>query len=159
MSPEITFRPFTDQDLALFISWLSMPHVSPWYSPSEDWINELTERKTTYDWITHFIVACDGKPIGFCQYYPYDKGGETWHGNLDITDTYSIDYMIGDPNYLKKGLGKAIATKLTKIIFSDTDAKVIIVQPEAENAASRHTLSSSGYTYDKTNDLYLITKK
>lgn len=158
MQYSISLRPFTDEDLTLFEKWLNAPHVAPWYTPASAWLDELSKRQTTYNWVTHFIIVCDGKPIGFCQYYPYEKGGETWHGNLDITGTYSLDYMIGEADYLKKGLGKQTALLLTKIIFRDTPATSIIVRPEPTNLPSCNTLLASGYTYDEMNKLYIIKK-
>lgn len=93
-------------------------------------------------------------PIGFCQYYDYALSGETWHGNMDVKDTYSIDYLIGETKYLGCGLGKSIVLHLLDEIRNKTAAKKIIVQPEIGNKVSRSTLLSAGFLYNAENDVY-----
>ena len=102
----------------------------------------------------HFIVVCDGKDIGFCQCYEYKLSGEDWHGDIELDGTYSIDYMIGARDYLKKGIGTKIINLLVKHLFETTSAKRIIVQPDEDNKASCNTLLSAGFTYDEENELY-----
>lgn len=69
-----------------------------------------------------------------------------------------ITHYIVEVDYLGKGYGRDIAQKLAEVIMNDTNAKTIIVQPEPENVASRKTLLSAGYSYDKENDVYYIVR-
>lgn len=62
--------------------------------------------------------------------------------------------MIGETDYLGRGYGTSIVLNLIYKIKNDTDAKKIIVQPEAENKASRNTLLSAGFLYDIENDIF-----
>ena len=102
------------------------------------------------------MVELEGKPIGFCQYYEYRHSGEDWHGNTDINGTYSIDYLIGDTEYIGKGFGKNIIQLLIKEIKLHKYAKRIIVQPEQENKASCNTLLSCGFSFDTVNEIYIM---
>lgn len=68
---------------------------------------------------------------------------------MNVDDTYSIDYLIGETDYLGCGLGKSIVKHLVEEIRETTDAAKIIVQPEPGNKASRNTLLSAGFLYDK----------
>ena len=140
--------------ISILKKWLYNEHVAKWYTEPKAWLNEIENRNTEYYWIKHFIVEVEGKPIGFCQYYDYALGEETWHGDMDVEDTYSIDYLIGEPDYLRKGLGKSIVLNLVNEIRKNTTAKKIIVQPESENKASRNTLLSVGFLYDVENDVF-----
>ena len=97
-------------------------------------------------------------PIGFCQYYLCSKANEDWYGNTPIEGTYSIDYLIGEKNFLGKGYGKETIKLLENEVFSFKEAKRIIVQPELENKASCATLLACGYTYDKENRVFLKSK-
>lgn len=155
----IQLKPFAEENMPLFISWLTCDHVLPWYSPAKDWIEEVTKRNNEYDWINHYIIYAESEPIGFCQYYTYWRSEEDWHGELPTEGTYSIDYLIGDVRYLRKGCASKALTLLGEIIFSNDNAKRIIVQPEEENRASCNTLLSAGYTYDQYNQVYRLDRK
>lgn len=157
--PEITVRPFAAEDVKLFSDWLDLPHIQKYYHDPLDWIDEVEKRDTEFSWITQMIVMLEQKPIGFCQYYDYRKSipyGENWQGTIPTENTYSLDYMIADTDYLGKGYGRQTALKLIQLIQMEPDAKRIIVQPEKENLPSCSTLLSSGFIYDAQNELYLM---
>lgn len=113
-------------DIGILKKWLYSEHVAKWYTEPEDWLYEISKRDTEYGWINHFIVETAGVPIGFCQYYDYAFSGETWHGNMDVKDTYSIDYLIGETNYLGRGFGKSIVLHLVNEIWNHTDEKKML---------------------------------
>lgn len=155
MNDAVHLRNFTDEDIDQFKQWLYQPHVAAWYHHPENWIHEIRKRQTEFQWIHHFIAEHHHKPIGFAQYYPYTESGETWNGTIPLAGTYSIDYLIGDPEYLKKGFGRQIVCSLINQISLHPDAKRIIVQPEPENLASCKTLLSSNFIFNPENKLYL----
>lgn len=155
----IQLKVLNDGDLELFKKWLYTPHVAKWYSEPLDWIEEIEKRNNEFIWIHHFIVQYKDMPIGFCQFYEYKNSGETWHGDVDIEGTYSIDYMIGEANYLGKGLGKQIIKCLIDKIKLYSNAKRIIVQPEPENKASCGILLASGFAFDEINKIYYLELK
>lgn len=150
----VLLRKLEEDDISMFKKWLYCEHVAKWYTEPMDWLYEISNRDTEYSWIKHFIVETEGVPIGFCQYYDYALSGETWHGNMDVKDTYSIDYLIGETKYLGCGLGKRIVLHLLDEIRNKTAAKKIIVQPEVGNKVSRNTLLSAGFLYNAENDVY-----
>jgi len=150
----VDLRAFEDKDLIIFKQWLCKEHVAKWYEEPSEWISEIENRYDKFKWVTHFIVEVAGVAIGFCQYYDYSLGGETWHNNADVKGSYSIDYMIGEEKYLRKGFGTDIVFALIEKVKAKTDAKKIIVQPESNNKASRNTLLSANFMYDVENDVY-----
>ncbi|WP_206459282.1 GNAT family N-acetyltransferase [Anaerovorax sp. IOR16] len=151
----VMLRALNDNDIALFKKWLYTPHVAAWYHDPLDWIDEIEKRNSNFTWLNHFIVEYKDKPIGFCQYYEYFNSGETWHGNIEVSGTYSIDYMIGEIEYLGKGFGKQIIGALIGKIKIHENAKRVIVQPEPENKASCKTLLSCGFEFDSENEIYI----
>lgn len=151
----IKLREFKNDDIEIFKKWLYTPHVARWYHDPLDWIDEVEKRNDDFIWIHHYIVEYEGKSIGFCQYYEYYNSGETWHGDTEVDGTYSIDYMIGEPKYLGRGLSKEIIKDLIMKIKCHNNAKRIIVQPEKENKASCCTLLSCGFEFDKRNGMYI----
>jgi len=155
----IELRTFKDSDIGLFETWVNKPRILKWYKSSESWLNEIRQRNTKYNFIHHYIVICDGKDIGFCQYYDYSLGKETWHNNINIDNTYSIDYLIGEDDYIGKHIGTEMIKALNKIVFENTECKKIIVKPEIDNIISRKALLSAGYKYDDINDIFYIDNK
>lgn len=152
----VELRKFKSCDIELFKKWVYKDYVAKWYEQPLDWIYELEHDQDEFSWVEHFIVVCDGKDIGFCQCYEYKLSGEDWHGDIELEGTYSIDYMIGERDYLKKGIGTKIINLLVKHLFETTSAKRIIVQPDEDNKASCNTLLSAGFTYDEENELYIL---
>ena len=73
---------------------------------------------------------------------------------MEVKNTYSIDYLIGETSYLGQGLGKSIVLQLLNKIQNETRAEKVIVQPDIKNKASRNTLLSAGFLYDTENDVY-----
>lgn len=150
----MNLRAFEDSDVELMRKWLEESHISKWFEHPGSWIKEIELRAAEYSFIHHFIMEQDSHPFGFCQYYKYAEGGEEWQGTVPIDGTYSIDYLIGDTDFLSRGYGAETVKLLTERIAVDTDARRVIVQPEPYNLRSRNTLLSAGYVYDSRNDLY-----
>ncbi len=153
---EVVLRQLTDEDIPLMKKWLYVPHVAAWYHDPLDWLAEIEKRKNEFSFLHHFIIETEKRAIGFCQLYEYYHSGEEWHGNIAVDGTYSIDYLIGDTKYLGKGLGTATIKALTAKIKVQSNAKRIIVQPEPENKASCNTLLSCGFTFDESNELFIM---
>lgn len=155
MHQPLLLRPFADEDLALFRRWLERPHVAKWYHHPENWLREAAERRGEFSFITHLIVEEGGVPVGFCQYYPYEKSGEDWQGETPVHGTYSIDYLIGDPENLGRGLGKGIVWGLLGEIAARPDAVRVIVQPEEENLPSCGVLAACGFRFVEEGGYFL----
>ena len=156
MSILVQLRDMELSDLPFFREWLALPHVAAWYHDPEDWIDEVAQQSGAFAFVQHFIYESAGRPVGFCQYYPYWLSGEDWHGNIPLEGTYSIDYMIGDPKFLGKGYGKAMIGSLLEQIKTLPEACRVIVQPEPENQASCGALLSCGFCFDAENQIYLL---
>jgi len=157
MEQTLTLRLLEDSDLPLVRRWLYLPHVAPWFDNPLDWLGEMEQRKEKFSWLRHFIAEVDDLPIGVCQYYAYQNSGETWHGCVPVEGTYSIDYLIGETDYLGRGFGRQIVRQLIQRIWEQKDATRIIVQPEAKNEPSCRTLRSCGFRFDEENRLFLLT--
>ena len=150
-------RVVEDTDIPLLKNWLSKEYILKWYHEPDEWLHEINERKGTFSWIHHFIVMKETEPIGFCQYYDcFDANElEDWYTVTQRDNTYSIDYLIGNEDYLGKGYGKKIVRLLTTTISTNKRAKEIIVQPDKENEASNHVLMANGYIFDSEKNYYI----
>lgn len=152
-SLDIKLRMFKNTDIKLMEKWLVRPHVKPWFVKPEDWLAEVRNRKGEFSFIKHFIVTHEDIPIGFCQYYDCTKADEDCYGKV-LKGTYSIDYLIGDEEFLGRGLGKEIVKLICEKAFFKAHAKLIVVQPDKKNAASNAVLKANGFIYDEEKQFY-----
>lgn len=153
---KISLRPFQDTDVAMFTSWFQKDYILKWYQDPEDWLTEINGRHDEYAWIHHFIVMDNKISIGFCQYYDcYNaKDLENWYTVNRRGDMCSIDYLIGNEEYLGKGYGKEIVRVLTGHIKDTETTREIVVQPDQDNNASKGVLLANGYVFDKQKKYY-----
>ena len=151
----ILLRQMRAADLPRFTKWLYTAHVAKWYHEPQDWIDEVARQDGVFSWIHHFIVESHGIPIGFCQYYACKDSGELWEGYTAMGGSYSIDYMIGEAAYLRRGIGRQIVAALTDRLRLHSDAVRIVVQPEPENAASCGLLLACGFVLDAAKGVYV----
>jgi len=152
----LVLRKINHSDIALITEWLNKDYILKWYHDTEDWLQEISGRNDAFNWIHHFIIMDEETPVGFCQYYDCCDANdmEAWYEVEKRGDTFSIDYLIGDEEYLGKGYGKRIVKLLTETIRQKEHANQIIVQPDEDNHASNHVLMANGYVYDRCNQYY-----
>jgi len=112
---EIAFRRVTRDDFLLIGRWLAEPHVARW------WNHEFTPEAVERDFgasvdgaepSEDHLVLLDGFPIGLVQYSRYEDYPEylaELAPYLDVPATaVSIDYLIGDPRQIGRGLGSRL---------------------------------------------------
>ncbi|MDR2905094.1 MAG: GNAT family N-acetyltransferase [Helicobacteraceae bacterium] len=150
---KVIFEHITDEDIVLIKKWLQKDYIKKWYDPINDWIYEIENRSGEFNFIKHFIVKNGSEKIGFCQYYDCFLAQEDWYKINEKGITYSIDYLIGERNYLNKGFGKEIVKGLVEKIKME-NAMEIIVKPELENIQSGKVLIANGFIYDNNRKYY-----
>lgn len=153
---KLTLRPVEDSDIYRLQFWLNKEHVLRWYYDADEWLNEIKERNGTFGFIKHFIVSVKGIPFGFCQYYDCFDAKEEWYEVEAKGRKFSIDYLIGEEEYLRKGYGKTIVNALVEKIKVIESAETIVVQPEKDNIASNKALIANGFLYDESKEYYKL---
>jgi aminoglycoside 6'-N-acetyltransferase len=148
-SGELLLRRLCDCDVPLMESWVHAGHVAPWFGRPEEWLHEIRNRHGEFSFLTHFIAEFDGKPIGFCQYYDcfHAKKYEDWPFVTALGETFSLDFLIGEPEYLGRGLGNAMIAGLLDIL-RNAGAKSVAVHPDEKNEASRRVFLANGFVHD-----------
>ncbi len=151
---EITIKPIRDEDIALFDRWLDKEYISKWFGDKEDWLHEISERNGEYSFLTHFIVYHNDRKIGYCLYADcfflkdLEEEGhdfENTYGDVTVKGhTYEIGYLIGEEEYLNKGIGKVIIGILEDEI-ARIGGKEIAADPSEENIFSVKALVSNGF--------------
>lgn len=153
---DFMLKPIEDKDISLIEQWLSKAYIRKWYHEPEEWIREIRERDGEFSFLKHFLVMDEGRPFAFCQYYDCFDAQEEWYTIDSPGRVYSIDYLIGEEEYLGKGFGKAIVKVLVDKIKSNPGAEEIVVQPEEENLPSCKSLLANGFIFDKEKEYYYL---
>jgi RimJ/RimL family protein N-acetyltransferase len=148
----------TAEDLALVDLWLHEPHVSRWWlsdTTADDELATLRERVTGgTDQPTRMLTIVErsddpdgvAAAIGWCQWYPYDAYPDEADALGARVGECGIDYAIGEPTATARGLGTQLIAALVSEVRRHRPRCGIIVDPDANNAASRRVLESNGFS-------------
>lgn len=131
----------------LIHEWLKEPHVAEWFYGQglENTINHLDdflkgEAKAQY-WL-----GFDGtKPIAFFITSNVEKPHDEWtHWSLTDGKTITLDMLIGDKDYLGKGLATQLIEEFLSTHFASV--KEVLIDPEASNKKAVHVYQKAGFT-------------
>lgn len=147
-------RNFEDADITTFKIWLNKPYIKKWYQDTDAWLKEVTNRKGEFSFIHHYIAEIDGKAVGFCQWYDVKDSDEDCYKGISHK-TYSIDYFIGEEEFLGRGYGKELVGIITEEALK-YGAEKIAVQPESDNHPSCKSLLANGYFFDNNMRVYIF---
>jgi aminoglycoside 6'-N-acetyltransferase len=141
------------EDLPLLLRWFRQPHVCAWWRDEPD---DLPAVEAEYgacitgdDPTELFIVEESGRPIGMIQRYRFADEPEwmtAFAGIIDVTESAGIDYLIGEPEAIGRGLGTEAIATMTAMVWSWRPVTSIVVNVDQANPASWRVLEKAGYT-------------
>lgn len=149
----ITFRRAIRADFSRLARWLAEPHVARWWNHEftaeaveRDFGPNVDEAEPTED----YIVALDNRPIGLIQQYRFadypEYAVELAHIVPVPGGAVGIDYLIGAPDLIGKGVGTAMLVQFMERIWSSSpEASCVIVPVCSANVASWRALLSAGF--------------
>jgi RimJ/RimL family protein N-acetyltransferase len=150
MAMNVALRPITTGDLTLVRAWLHEPHVARWWLTRTSVDEELDDirRSRSMSGTEPFevlLAALDGRPVGWCQWYRWwDSPDEA--GELGVApDDLGIDYGVGEPDCIGRGVGTALIGALVRHIRAATTEGAIVAEPDAANRASCRVLEKNGF--------------
>lgn len=156
---DIVLKPLLAEDIPLFEKWLDKEYILKRLCPDGEeqrvaWLDEVANKDGKYNFLKHFIVYHNDKKIGYCLYADCfflkdvkEEGHDFEDLYRDIAEgnhTYEIGYLIGEEEYLNKGIGKIVIQKLEKIII-EIGGREISADPSEENIFSIKALLSNGF--------------
>ena len=154
---DIILKPFEDEDIIVFENWLDKDYVKKWFGDKNEWLEEIYSRKNEDNPmpISHFILYHKEKKIGFCQYldgyFIRDKYPEMYADIVEKNYAYEIGYLIGENDYLNKGIGKIMLKRLEDKI-KEIGGKEILSDPDPKNELSQRLLLNCGFIEIKAGD-------
>jgi aminoglycoside 6'-N-acetyltransferase len=151
----IAFRSLAPTDLPLLHRWLNTPHVLQWWDkpgPSlerveKEYLPCIEGREPTHC----YLILYDDSPIGFIQIYLIRDHPE-YSRHVQVEEAAAgIDLFIGDPAYVRRGLGAAILRRfLRDVVFARPDVESCVIGPAVTNRAAIRAYEKAGFTYLKT---------
>lgn len=159
---DITLTPLRDNDMLLFEKWLNKEYVYKRLCPDGEeekaaWLEEVANKAGTYDFQTHFIICHNDRKIGYCLYADcfFMKDDDYAKGVYDDVPapnhTYEIGYLIGDEEFLNKGVAKTAIRMLQEKIAA-LGGHEISADPSEENTFSIKALLSNGFHKKRDGD-------
>ena len=148
---EIELKPFLDEDEIILDKWLDKEYIKKWYGEKEDWLDEINNRNGKFSFIKHFIVYLNNIKIGFCQYYDCYFLKDMFNNVLEEKYTFGIDYLIGEEEFLNKGIGNIIIKELEEKII-EMGGKEILADPIPGNKVSQKVLLNNGFIQVKEDE-------
>ena len=105
-------------DLEMLHAWKNQPHLMPFYMRGPVSLADMTEKFTPrIDGRHHchsFVAECDGRPFGYAQWYLNRDYLGSGIALAERPSGVSIDYFIGDPAFLGRGLGAQMLDALVR---------------------------------------------
>jgi aminoglycoside 6'-N-acetyltransferase len=144
----LTLEKMKWDDLESVAEWLRQPHVARWYLSASTIEAELDDLRSSLgdEQPTEVLLVVDAdQPIGWCQWYRYAEYPDEAAGIGAGPDDVGIDYAIGDPACVGRGLGTQLIAALVGCVRHQYPGAPVIADPEAGNVASRRILEKNGF--------------
>lgn len=141
--------------------WLAEPHVARWWNhdPSPTAVeDDFGDAVDGLEPAEDYLALADGVPVGivqYCRFHDYPEYVEEMEPVYPVSpDMASIDYLIGDPQRVGKGLGTAvIAAFVDRVWNHEPDVAAIVVPVNSANVRSWRALLAAGFRLVAQGDL------
>lgn len=157
----IRFEKATSKHQKAIFEWLEELHVKEFWDNSQahksDILHFINGRKEPSNYAhglyIYWIGLLDEKPYSLImtiEETPGAKRPQIKEKHLSRTGTtYSLDYMIGDKNYVGKGLGAKSLEAFIEFFQKEFDvrADTFFIDPDVTNTRAKHVYEKVGFEY------------
>lgn len=154
-----TFRTLTPKDINVIYGWLAEPHVMEFWDNGRDHKDDILNfaggRKTpsTYfgGMFTYWIGFKDNMPFAFIMTHEENEDTEPpayMQPYLSKTGkTIGLDFCIGNPDYLGKGLAGPTLEAFTTFFSTEIEPKAdtYLIDPYIDNPRAIHVYEKAGF--------------
>ena len=152
---EIKFRQIKIEDSSIIRNWIKTNEFAKrWYfynkTPRLLTLKNKIANKLKEKDLKAYLVCIDNVPIGYIQSYPVcDKSA--WGKKVKVHDnTVSLDYYIGDINYIHKRLGSLIINEYIEQVIKKDGFEYVMISPDPENKVQLRLMEKCKFEYIKT---------
>jgi aminoglycoside 6'-N-acetyltransferase len=140
-------------DYTLMVRWLNEPHVCEWWDYDEP---PMTLEQAVADYrectlpggsTTACIIEYDGRPIGYCQFYPWSDEVDSAReiGFEPQPGWWGLDIFIGEPELTGQGLGARASILLSKYLKKNHGAAAVALTTSVENKRAIGAYEKAGF--------------
>jgi aminoglycoside 6'-N-acetyltransferase len=137
-----------ENDLDLVERWLLAPHVARWFLAGSSVDQEIGDLRDSVEGrvpVHALVVFSEESAIGWCQWYPC-RVDPAWASDVGASaDDVGIDYAIGEPAFVGRGLGTRLVGALVRAVRAAHPACAVVSDPDERNTASRRALERNGF--------------
>jgi aminoglycoside 6'-N-acetyltransferase len=146
--PRYEFRAMAAADLPLIRHWLAEPHVTQWWGEPDEQFG-LVSGDLDHPAMEQFIVAADGRPLGYLQCY----GLTEWNTGFgpQPSGTRGIDLFIGEADMIGRGHGSALIRAFIDGLLK-TGTPRAVTDPDPANARAVRAYEKAGFQRDRLVD-------
>jgi len=146
---------------SVMFSWLKKPYIQEFWDNTQehkdDIINFMNGRSQPSNYCNgeyiYWIASINSIPFGMIM--SIQETGEENIGDLKLYHlsktghTYSLDYLIGNNEYLGKGYGSRTLVEFIKFFTSNVDKKAhtFFIDPDANNLRAIQAYEKAGFSY------------
>jgi aminoglycoside 6'-N-acetyltransferase len=157
---DFRFVPLQSSDFPILATWFAEPHVARWWREPSDPVSVKQNYGPLADGLDPtegFIVHFSGRPIGYVQRYLIDDHPdwrETIWDALGQTGGIGIDYVIGEPDFVGRAIGRRLISQFVHASWERyPSTNQVVVAMQQENIASWKALESVGFRRVWSGDL------
>jgi aminoglycoside 6'-N-acetyltransferase len=96
-----------------------------------------------------FVISEADRPVGMIQRYQINDEPDwlpVFDGITDVTAAAGIDYLIGEPDAVGRGIGTAVIAAFTAMVFAWRPVTSIVVTVQQANIGSWRILEKAGFS-------------
>ena len=147
-APTVSLRAMGAEDLGVVEHWLTTPHVARWFLAGSSLEAEIRDVRDSVlgRQPVHTLVALHAdRAIGWCQWYLCEIDPR-WAADVGAgPGDVAIDYAIGDPALVGRGLGTHLVGALVRLARAEHRGCAVLSDPDERNTASRRVLEKNGF--------------
>lgn len=152
----LTLRDLVSDDLPMLTRWRNAPHLRPFYVKPGERISEQGVRakyapRLAGASVVRSMIACrDDRPFGHLQWYLNRDLPAYGAAVIAREHGVSIDYFIGEPSMLGRGLGAAMlgALVVRTAPLVEAEDRVFYVGHDVENSRAIACSRRAGFRED-----------
>jgi RimJ/RimL family protein N-acetyltransferase len=138
---KITLRELTAKDLDVLLRWRNNPDINKYLA------NRVKTKPEAETWFNHItgsplnllkVIIYNGQLIGYCMVESVDAQNRRCE----------VGIIIGDLQFLGKGIGKIIVTELLKYCFEKLKLHRVLAVIAKGNERSVRLFKSMGFSYE-----------
>ena len=139
----LTARPLAHRDLNEMARMLAVPEVALWYDddPIAEQVAELAAHIAS-DYVSPFLVARDGRPIGYIQAY-HANCEDFWVRFGVPKETFGLDMFLADNR--GQGLGPRLTGAMIDRLFAMDGVRRVQIDPDPQNARAIRAYEKAGF--------------